>query len=231
MQQPGKTAGSGNWLPEAGIPRPHVVMLTKLMIQTSAAFVLASNRLGGIQAIELGVAGEVRRRKQLLRVIDHVLVDHAGRNFVARRARTLNISGRWERVAARVTHERLTTVRVVNLSGDAGEVAAELRRGWRGVEVGSPGVVSKALVAQEEKRFLLMLAGNGKWTAESRAKLILLELGLKAGLDQRIRASRILVAQNIPCRPWNCAVPDLVTTLTTPPITPPNDASSLWMPL
>src|SRR5579863_8857162 len=126
-------------------------MLTELMVQTSAALVLASNRFGSVQAIELGIARKIWRRKQLLCVTNHVRVNHAGRNFVARRARALNIAGRWERIAARVAHERLTTVRVINLSGNTGEVPCQLRRSWSGVEVRSSGVVSKTLVAQEEK--------------------------------------------------------------------------------
>ena len=43
--------------------------------------------------------------------------------------------------------------------------------------------------------------GMGSRTAESRAKLILLELGLQAGLDQRIEGIKIFVSQKLPCRP------------------------------
>ena len=71
-------------------------------------------------------------------------------------------------------------------------------------------------------------------TAKSRAELILLELGLVG--RQRLfgcREPRVddigvsgFISQELPAGPWNCDVPDLVTTLMTPPSAPPNDASS-----
>src|ERR1700752_856471 len=98
-------------------------MLAELVVQTSTALVLTGNCLGRVQTIELRVTCEVGRWEQLLGVVDHVLVDHGGRNLVARRTRALNIARRWEWLTRSVAHERLPTVRVVDLSGNPSEVA------------------------------------------------------------------------------------------------------------
>src|ERR1700747_3618364 len=81
VEQSQKTARARSWLPEACVTRPHAVVLAELMVQTDAAFVLTSNSFRRIQTVELRVAGEVGGRKQLLRVVDHVLVNHGGRDF------------------------------------------------------------------------------------------------------------------------------------------------------
>ena len=69
-----------------------------------------------------------------------------------------------------------------------------------------------------------MMPGNVNRAADGRAKLILLE-GSYA--DQRVAGIEGCVAHKFPKRSVIADVPDFVTTLTMPPITPPNDASSL----
>ncbi len=61
-------------------------MFAKLVVEPSTAFILAGNCLARVEAVELRIAAEVWGREQLLCVTDHMLVNHAGGNFVARRA-------------------------------------------------------------------------------------------------------------------------------------------------
>src|ERR1700730_2571881 len=179
-------------------------MLAELVVQTSTAFVLAGNCLGRIQTIELRVPRKVWRRKQLLCVTDHVLVNHASRNLVARRIPRrggLDIARCRERIAGWVAQERLPAIRVVDLSRDPGEIATQLRHRRRNVAVGGARVVSIAFVAEEEEGFPLMFSGDGQRTTKGRTKLILLKLGLRPSWDQGIESVKSFVSNKLPPRP------------------------------
>src|ERR1700746_2644251 len=52
------------------------------MIKASVVFILSGFYRGAVQTVEIRIANQVRRGEQRLRVIHHVLINHAGRNFV-----------------------------------------------------------------------------------------------------------------------------------------------------
>src|SRR5258708_22407675 len=171
-------------------------MLAELMVQSSAALVLTNDRCRSVQPIigVRGSGGEVRSREQRLCVRDHVLVDHARRNFVARRANpwVLNVARRRLGVSRRVTQKRRRgrrgrgikdrAIRVVDLPCNSSEIAGELRRRGYQVLIRGGGMLPIAFIAQEEKCLPWMLTRNRKRAAKSCAKLILLEPGLVARL-------------------------------------------------
>src|SRR5580704_5605537 len=98
VQQSSKTTRPRNRLPEAAVARPDAVTVAELVVQSSAAFVLTRDALGSVKPI-VGVGGsgsEIRSREQRLCIVDHVLVNHAGRYLIARRARALNVARRRE---------------------------------------------------------------------------------------------------------------------------------------
>ena len=72
-----------------------------------------------------------------------------------------------------------------------------------------------------------MFARNRKRTPKSRTKLILLELGLKARLDQRIERVKFLFPQNSTPNRVELRCSRLGNHINDSTMTPPNDASSL----
>src|ERR1022692_697770 len=178
VQQSGKTTRSRDRLAEAAVARPDAVMFAELVIQSSAAFVLTRNALGGVKPVVrvCSTGSQVWRREQCLRVRHHVLVNHGARYLVAGCSpRGLNVARRWLGVPCPVAQEGLPTVRIVDLPTDSREIPRQLCPGWYVVLVGSRCVPAKTLVAEEEECFP---ARDGNRTAKSRAELILLELGL-----------------------------------------------------
>ena len=103
------------------------------------------------------------------------------------------------------------------MPADSCKIPRQFGRGGYEVLVGSGGMPSKAFVAEEEKCLLLMLSGDGDWTAKSRTELILLELGLvgRLGLFGRREAALFdSLAASSPYRQGILPLHDLLCCLT-----------------
>ena len=139
MQQAGEPTRTAGRLPERAITSPDIITFTELVVQPDAPFILARDGLGRVHSVEGSVPHEIRGGKKRLGVLHQVLVDHAGGNLVARRARALNITRCWERVAGSVAHKRLiaetcgtgaicnNAERIKDLARETGQITAELR--------------------------------------------------------------------------------------------------------
>src|SRR5215472_1214786 len=81
MHQSFKSSRAGHWLAELSPANPDIIPISKAMIHACVIFILASLDRRAIQAVEVGVAGQIRRREQLLSVFEHAWIDHANRNL------------------------------------------------------------------------------------------------------------------------------------------------------
>src|SRR5277367_4077786 len=137
MREPDEPSGIRDGLPESHVAGPEVIFLGELVIDPQCPGVLADIRRSGVHAVKLRVTSKVGSREDRLRVRYHVLINQRRRNHVAGRAGCLGfVRQQWRWSTARAQKGRVgktrragsirdNAIRVVNLIGDGGKVAAQ----------------------------------------------------------------------------------------------------------